>query len=147
MRNRDVSRIHTVLTVIGLGCLALVGACVMANPSTNQEPQTPCAADWTQCADNMDVAKHYKEMSHLRFECKWETEKKIKYGEAKWPWGYAFGSLFIGDSAPKTGIITLIEPDVRIQNKYGAMVHTEVECTYDLKEKKVTSVWWIGEKK
>jgi hypothetical protein len=125
----------------------IVVSVVVAKSIGPPAPETPCMTDWTQCTDNMDVANHYKEMSHIRFECKWESNKKVKYGEAKWPWGYSFGSLFVGDSAPKTGLITLVEPDVQMQNKYGAMVHTEVECTYNLKDKKVLSVWWIGEKK
>ena len=132
------------LKILGVISFCIFVSVVVAKsigPPESKATEAPCVSDWTKCTDNMDVANHYKDMRRLRQDCKWEVNKKVKYGEAKWPWGYAFGSLYVGDSALKTGIITLVEPDVQLQNQFGAMVHSEVDCTYNLKENKITSTW------
>jgi len=32
-----------------------------------------------------------------------------------------------------TGVLMLIEPDVQLQNGFGAMVHSKASCRYDLR--------------
>ncbi len=45
-----------------------------------------------------------------------------------------------GSDYPKTGKAILGEHDAQFQNAFGAMVHSTVECTYDLNAKEVTDV-------
>jgi hypothetical protein len=51
-----------------------------------------------------------------------------------------FGSFYRGNNYITSGIAVAIEDDAQFQNMYGAMVHSEVRCTYDLKAKRVIDV-------
>jgi hypothetical protein len=69
--------------------------------------------------------------------CKQALEQPVKFGDPEWTWG-AFGTFRKGDDYPKTGLVKIIDPDVKIPNGFGAKGHSKVECWYDLNKKSAT---------
>ena len=121
-------------------------------PSTSSgtpaAPETPaeakvrlCKSDWHQCDDNEQMANNWNGWSQLKGECKRSAEKIAKYGDPKWPW-FPFGSFLVGKSY-LAGKATVIEDDAQFQNAFGASVHTEVRCIYDLNLKSVVDVFLV----
>lgn len=103
--------------------------------SSNNLPLGNCIDDFHACKDNEDLVNHYKKIYHGRADCKIKANESAEYGSPQWPgfWsGGAFSSFGMGDDAPKTGVITLFEPNAQFQNGFGAMVHSTVRCVYDL---------------
>ena len=74
----------------------------------------------------------------MQFACKRGANDLAKYGTPEWPW-LAFSSFYKGTSY-SSGIVTVVEPDAKFSNAFGAMVRSEVVCEYDLKNQKVTNV-------
>jgi hypothetical protein len=101
---------------------------------------SPCKSDWTRCIDNSDLVNNYLEDHSAQNDCKSEAVKRARYGDPKFPWLYYFDTFYKGDQYPKTGIAILIEKDAQYQNGFGAMVHSEVTCTYDLRAKRVLNI-------
>jgi hypothetical protein len=99
-----------------------------------------CKTDWTLCIDNSDLENNYLVDSTAPFECKQEAIKRAKYGDPKFPWAYPFSTFYKGDQYSKTGIAILVEKEAQYQNGFGAMVHSEVTCTYDLRAKRVLNI-------
>jgi hypothetical protein len=69
----------------------------------------------------------------------------VQYGEPKWPGflsGGGFASFHPGTDYISTGIAVAIEPDVQIENAFGAMVHSTAICRYDLNAQSVVDVSW-----
>jgi hypothetical protein len=109
---------------------------------TNDDPKakaTGCQLDWTKCSDNEDVVNNYGKWSEVEVDCKMQAEKQARYGTPVWPW-LAFGSFYKGTNYVSSGIAVVIEPDAQFQNGFGAMVHSQVECTYDLGARRAISV-------
>lgn len=102
-----------------------------------------CKQDWHKCKDNSDMANNYEKNYEARATCKMASEKNAEYGTPEFPgfWaGGAFGAYKLGNDAPKTGIIQLIESNAKFQNQFGAMVHSTVLCNYDFKSQKVVDL-------
>lgn len=78
-------------------------------------------------------------MSKARYACKIAANKLAKYGDPKWPF-YAFGSFYPTETFA-AGIHTLLEDDAQFQNGFGAWAHVQVTCEYDLRQKKVQTVY------
>jgi hypothetical protein len=110
--------------------------------SDNATPS--CKSDWHLCADNSDLMNNFHGVIHWGSACKWEAAKLAKYGEPKFPWAFPFATFHSGNDYVKDGKAILIEPDAQFQNGFGAMVHTRIECVYDIAGDKVVSVG-IGE--
>jgi hypothetical protein len=110
-----------------------------ATKSSNAKPADPCNSDWSKCADNSQMANNFKEWSRGKVACKYAANEKARYGTPVWPW-LAFSSFYPGTNYVTSGIAVLIERDAQFQNGFGAMVHSRVECTYDLRAEKVTDV-------
>lgn len=121
-----------VVAVLMVGRLSHVGDVTATAPS--------CKTDWSLCTDNLDLANNYLVNSTAPFECKQEAIARAKYGDPKFPWAYPFSTFHVGDQYPKTGIAILIEKEAQYQNGFGAMVHSEVTCTYDLRAKRVVDI-------
>jgi hypothetical protein len=125
----------------------IVGAMIFMSPKDNstntssakQTAANPCVSDWAKCADNSDMANHNSSWSSAQVACKDEAADRAKYGTPEWPW-FAFSSFYPGTNYSTTGIATLIEPDAKFQNGFGAMARSRVICQYDLRTKKVISV-------
>jgi hypothetical protein len=121
-------------------------------PATNNSPtSTPtseqdnenCKDDWRKCKDNSDLVNNYSDWVSVQVACQYEVNKEVKYGAPKWPgfWsGGSFGNFLPGTDYISTGIAVAIEPDVQIENEYGAMVHSTAYCRYDLNAKAVVDV-------
>jgi hypothetical protein len=76
----------------------------------------------------------------VRSECKKQANAQAKYGTPIWP-SRAFLDYFGGLDYPRLpGIVVAIEPDAQFSNGFGAMVHSRVECKYNLQEKEVIRV-------
>lgn len=106
-----------------------------------------CKSDWSKCADNVKMARNYEGWIEAQVRCKMEADKVAEYGTPEWPsfWsGTAFGHITTAENYKTTGIAVLLEPDVKLQNMYGAMVHTNMSCDYDLRTKKVKKLDWYG---
>ncbi|MFT8334701.1 MAG: hypothetical protein ABF628_00835 [Acetobacter orientalis] len=102
-----------------------------------------CKQDWHKCKDNSDMANNYMNNNEARAACEMASEKNAEYGTPEFPgfWsGGAFGSYKLGNDAPKTGAIQLIEKNAKFQNQFGAMVHSTVLCNYDFKSQKVVDL-------
>ena len=58
----------------------------------------------------------------------------------QWPW-IPFDYLLHGaGDGPVTDQITLVEPNAKFSNGYGAMAKVRVTCLYDLKNKTVVQI-------
>lgn len=116
----------------------------LATPLMPPPPPKPptCEANWRSCASDEEVANNWHGWSGLRFECERAASAHAKYGEPKWPHWYGnFGSYMRKDASfVKEGKAVLLEPDAQFQNRFGAMVHVRVECSYDLANDQVTDV-------
>ena len=101
-------------------------------------PESPCKADWTQCADKTDLMKNYSGMPKAMIACKFAAINLASYGSPEFPW---IPFRMILDTDYKTdGIAVLGEPDAKFQNGFGAMVRSRVICQYNLRENKVVDV-------
>jgi hypothetical protein len=122
--------------------IALAIALAYSNKSSSPEatPQLQtCRSDWTKCADNAELVKNYSDWTHIQASCQVEAADQAKYGTPEWPW-LSFSSFYKGDNYIHTGIAIAIEPNAQFQNGFGAKVHSQVVCAYDLRAKRVTSV-------
>jgi len=135
-RNGDLKKAG--LAVLGaLGLLAVIGQIGISSDNAAEKAAPTCTSDFTKCVDIRDMANHFKEWRHAAFDCKWEADKRAKYGTPEWSSLYTFGKFYNG---PITGTATLIDDDVKFQNGFGAMAHSEVHCEYDFRAKKVINV-------
>jgi hypothetical protein len=128
-----------VFAVIAIGAIVNGGGNNTGNNNTgssSHEAAASCKSDWTKCADNREMANNFDGYHKAEYACKRQATDLAKYGTPEWPW-FAFGSFYPG---PNTGIVTLIEPDAKFQNGFGAMAHSRVECEYDFRTEKVTNV-------
>jgi hypothetical protein len=71
-----------------------------------------------------------------------EANARAKYGNPDWgSWLKPdFATFLEGTDYVTSGTAVAIERDVQFQNGFGAMVHTEVRCIYDLRNKRVVRV-------
>ena len=128
----------------GIGCLAVIAFIVVISfigslgKNTTSEA-TSCRSDWTLCTDNADMANNYSGWSDAKFACKSAADNQARYGTPEWPW-LAFSTFLKGGNYKTSGVATLIEPDAKFSNGFGAMVHSEVLCRYDLRAKKALDV-------
>ena len=104
-----------------------------------QSPSSPCKSDWTRCTDNADLVNNYSNWVSVQVRCKSEATKQARYGTPVWPW-LSFSTFLKGTDYVATGRVVEIENDAQFQNGFGAMVHSEVRCIYDLKTDRVISV-------
>lgn len=104
------------------------------------QPVSLCKSDWTKCADNAEIANHYSQWFDAQFACKQAAIKQARYGTPVFPSLYFFSQFYPGTGYVTTGTATLVEPDAQFQNGFGAMVHSRVTCTYDLRAERVVSV-------
>jgi hypothetical protein len=126
--------------LIVIGVLGWIGVNLGSGGGSVATSGPSCKTNWTLCIDNSDLENNYLVDSTAPFECKQEAIKRAKYGDPKFPWAYPFSTFYKGDQYPKTGIAILIEKEAQYQNGFGAMAHTRVECTYDLRAKKVLNI-------
>jgi hypothetical protein len=102
-----------------------------------------CQNDWHACKDDADLVNNYSGWADVRVACQDKVDAEVQYGDPKWPgfWsGGAFSSFIPGSDYISTGIAVAIEPDVQIQNEYGAMVHSTAYCRYDLNSQTVLGI-------
>jgi hypothetical protein len=127
------------------GFVAVVVGLLMwvAPANRSSTPQVPkiadCSSDWTKCSDNADLVNNYSNWTHVQASCKVEASRQARYGTPVWPWG-VFGSFYKGNTYITSGTAIAVEPDAQFQNGFGAMVHSQVTCTYDLRAERVLSV-------
>jgi hypothetical protein len=115
-----------------------------SSSSTSGNADAPtCSSDWHACKDNADLVNHYSGWATVQVNCQEKVDNEVQYGEPKWPgfWsGGAFETFLKGTDYVSTGTVVAIEPNVQIQNAFGAMVHSTAYCRYDLNSKSVLSV-------
>jgi hypothetical protein len=116
----------------------------IAFANRNQTPSdattpTSCISDWTKCDSNEQLVKQYSNWSHIRVDCKYAANDRAKYGDPVWPW-IPFGNFYEGNNYVTSGIAIAVEPDAQFSNGFGAKVHSQVTCRYDLRAKRVTDV-------
>jgi hypothetical protein len=105
-----------------------------------QPMATTCASDWTKCVNNGEMANGNIDWISANVACKFAANDRAKYGNPEWPSLTYFENFYPGTNYITTGIATLIEPDVKFQNGFGAMVRSSVFCEYDLRAKLVIKV-------
>jgi hypothetical protein len=110
------------------------------NVARNVPKRTPCHDDWQKCGSNYEVVNEYDGVAYARSACAVGLAGIVKYGEPRWSSPFKFASYIIGVDTPMTGVLMLIEPDVQLQNGFGAMVHSKASCRYDLRGRKVLEV-------
>lgn len=106
-------------------------------------PGATCSNDWRACKNNADLVNNYQKYVDIQLRCQNAANDMARYGTPKWPgiWsGGPFTEFFRGDSDIKTGIAVAVEDHAQFQNAFGAYVHSEVLCRYDLKSNKVLNV-------
>jgi hypothetical protein len=137
---RRKSRLGGLLAIL----LILIAVSVVIN-HTNQPGSTTavqddsCRSDWTKCTDNEQLVNQYSDWSLVQVRCKQAAKDRAKYGSPDWPW-LAFGSFYKGNNYVTSGTAIAIERDAQFSNGFGAMVHSQVICRYDLRAKRVTDV-------
>jgi hypothetical protein len=99
--------------------------------------------DWSKCADNTAIAQNTSLWHKIGAACMSALENNVKYGAPKWPW-MPFSNYNYGMDYVLTGKAVAIEPNVQLQNGFGAMVHSKAVCTYDLRAEKVTNLQVIN---
>lgn len=124
--------------IVGVVAVAGVFGIILQVQETNQEIRSPsCKSDWTKCANNEELVKKYQKWRDAQSECGLQAIKLARYGK---PVVGFFESFYPGNNYVTSGIATAIDPDAQFQNGFGAMVHSRVICTYDLRTNKVTNV-------
>ena len=99
--------------------------------------RTGCEYFWEQCKDNTEFMNvNQSILTRIQVDCKFEANDLAKFGTPEWPW-VPFGSYYNDDSIKNDATITLVESDVKFSNGFGAMVKSEVYCTYDLKNDEI----------
>jgi hypothetical protein len=98
-----------------------------------------CKMKWQACTDNTDLVDNYKTLDDAKDDCKHTANNLAKYGDPKWE-RWIFSKYRGGNDAPRTGIITLADDEVRFQNAFGTYGKSQVICEYSLSEKKVVNV-------
>lgn len=101
--------------------------------------QDACGEDWQKCRDNEQLVNHYDNYDDVRSACKTSAEKMNVFGDIDWPL-VPFGVYYTGKSYIETGIVLLSETEAKVPNAFGTPVKRPMECTYDLKAKKVLSL-------
>jgi hypothetical protein len=136
---KQIAAIVIILLVIG--AFAAVNGGKQTSTPTESSPSTgaDCRSDWTKCADNEELVKNYQNWSHIRVDCKYAANDRAKYGDPVWPW-IPFETFYKGTNYITSGIAIAVEPDAQFSNSFGAKVHSEVTCTYDLRVNRVTNV-------
>jgi hypothetical protein len=125
--------------VIGIvSVLAIIGHIGVKSDEAAEQAAPSCKSNFTKCANIREMANNYKDWGLGEIECKWAADKAAKYGTPEWSW-MTFTKFGNGND-PVTGSATLIDDDVKFQNGFGAMVHSEVHCEYDFRAKKVINV-------
>jgi RNA polymerase subunit RPABC4/transcription elongation factor Spt4 len=127
------------LLLIVIGIVALATVLSKAPNNTAQAPSSLCQSDWTKCTDNEELVKNYSKWFDVRFDCKEQAKKQALYGTPVWP-SRAFDYFLKGNEYVTSGMAVAIEPDAQFQNGFGAMAHSHVRCTYDLRAGRVTNV-------
>jgi hypothetical protein len=127
------------LLFCGIAAVGIIGVLATSDTSSSPAPvENACKSDWHACKDNGDLINNYFRMYKAHVACKMAAEKVAKYGDPKFPSLY-FRSYRVGDDV-KNGKAILVEPDARYQNAFGAMVHSEVTCFYDLASDQVDNI-------
>jgi hypothetical protein len=112
---------------------------VPSSPPVSELPTKLCHLDWSNCKNNEELVKNYTLLGEAKSSCKSEAKAQSHYGRTDWPW-FPFETFIRGEDYVTSGIAVLIEPDAQIQNQSGAMVHSRVRCSYDLRAKRVMGV-------
>jgi hypothetical protein len=120
---------------------SLIGCDEAATPSHAADVSSnSCQRNWHACKDNTDLMNNYTDLTHWRVQCLFAAKQAAKYGDPTFPSHFYFSSFHGNGDYVGDGIAVLIEPDARFQNAFGAMVHSHVECTYDIRADKVTNI-------
>lgn len=128
------------ITLAIVAVLIFIGSLSSNNQSTPSDQATNgCRLNWTKCADNEQLVNNYSQWDHVRYHCEQEATDEAKYGTPKWPW-YSFGTFLKGNKYISSGVAVAIEPDAQFSNGFGALVHSRVICSYDLRAQRVISV-------
>jgi hypothetical protein len=105
--------------------------------------QNSCDKKWEKCKDNADLVNNYDGYSNIRSKCRSAIDELAKYGDPDWGgWlSLPFGTFYTGDSYLTSGIVHVVDEQVKMQNGFGAMVRTEAHCKFDLKQGKVIDAY------
>lgn len=135
--------------MIGVILVVLITAWMMFDPSPAIPPQggsrigeepITCKSDYKKCADNTELVNNYDGITAARSACKRAVNDHVQYGEPSWSWYEGFEGFFTGDDFPKTGVVRMLDEQVKIQNQYGTNVKSKVTCNYDMSTKKVLQI-------
>jgi len=129
---------------IGWGWLLFGAIIIFILANVDSKEKTPaekaCADDWKKCSDNSQLVNNYNNFYHIRYQCRQSAINMAKYGTPEFPSYVFFGSFHKGSDYIETGIVSIYESDAKFQNGFGAMVHSNVTCQYDLNKNEVISV-------
>jgi hypothetical protein len=130
---------------IGCGSVAVIvffGLLIIGSigGGNGKATNSQCSQDWSKCKDNSELVNNYQHMSEIDSKCETAAKKEARYGNPDFPL-IAFGTFHKGTDYIETGTLILYEDDAQFQNGFGAMVHSNVECTYDLKSRNVTNIY------
>jgi len=104
----------------------------------------PCVGDWTRCANNFELTHASDDLVTARGLCAIQAAKLAKFGTPEFS-QKPFQNYEPEDNSFKTsGIATMIEPNARYQNMYGAMVHHIVTCKFDLRTKQLVDIYTMS---
>jgi hypothetical protein len=99
-----------------------------------------CSSDYTKCPNNEDLINNYSGMPGAKAACQIEAEKLTKWGSPQWGWS-KFGTFYTGTDYVSSGVIRIVDNNVKFQNGYGAYGKVQIECHYDLKSKQIDAIF------
>lgn len=99
-----------------------------------------CTADYTKCPNNEDLINNYNGIAGAKAACQIEAEKLTKWGSPQWDWS-KFGTFYSGTDYVTSGVIRIVDKNVKFQNGFGAYGRVEIECHYDLKSKQIDAIF------
>ncbi|WP_340302113.1 hypothetical protein [Roseobacter sp. HKCCD7870] len=106
------------------------------------ERSEDCAFNWKASIDNEDFINNSQRVIRIRCACMRAVEGRARFGEPDWGgWLITpFSNYYNGTSYIDTGVVRLVDREVKLQNGFGAMVNSIASCTYDLEQDEVISV-------
>lgn len=102
----------------------------------------PCSEYWQACSSNFELMENFNDFPFIAAECQVKAESLSRFGDIDWDGFFyiPFGTSLPGRTGLEKGILTLVEPNAMVPNRFGGREKTMLACLYDLDLKKIVSL-------
>lgn len=126
--------------LIGVGLLLLIVAMASNKPAADTQHSSACGRDPAQCLSAEQFVKNNKALARSLSEtCLKAFERTAKY-EIKWAhWSDNF-THYLTDQPEQLaqGYFIAVDPDVKVQNGFGAFANGQARCRINIKSKDIS---------